>query len=192
MVPCAMSTLQQKASFTVELLSAHFRSGFFQSPDSEEPISYSYIPVVEMATNSNVTDSDVATPAADSSTKQRSVPKRRTFKRMIYGFAFSTDDLEERGRQRFGDSDDEKVLLGYISKSVSPLFDGCYRLWRRTSMHFVTYDKGPRRHESDLCLTFADNISPDTATPPPREIIDRMKEDLRIEKEPQWYRFYGD
>ena len=137
--------------------------------------------------------SDIATPAPESSTKQRrSVPKRRTFKRMIYGFAFSTDELEEWGRKRFGDTDDEKILESYMRKSISPLFNGCYRLWRRTSMHFVTYNKGPRRHESDWCLTFADNISPDTATLPPREIIDRMKEDLHIEKEPQWYRFYGD
>ncbi|KAF8811530.1 hypothetical protein BYT27DRAFT_7183906 [Phlegmacium glaucopus] len=107
---------------------------------------------------------DIATPAADSSTKQRrSVPKRRMFKRMIYGFAFSTDELEAWGRQRFGHTDDEEVLEGYISKSMGPLFTGCYRLWRRTSMHFVTYNTGPRRHESDWCLTFADNLSP---TPP--------------------------
>ncbi|KAF8811526.1 hypothetical protein BYT27DRAFT_7183901 [Phlegmacium glaucopus] len=142
--------------------------------------------------SSNITPA-IATLAAGSSTKQcRSVPKRRTFKRMIYGFAFSTDELEEWGRQRFGDTDDEKVLEGYISKSMGPLFTGCYRLWRRTSMHFVTYNAGPRRHESDWCLTFADNLSPDTATPPPREIIDKMKENLRIEQEPQWYRFHGD
>ena len=111
---------------------------------------------------------------------------------MIYGFAFSTDDLEAWGWQQFGDSDDEKVLLDYIGRSMGPLFRGCYRLWRRTSKHFVTYYSGPRRHESDWCITFADNISPDTASLPPRDIIDRMKENLRIEKEPQWYRFYGD
>ena len=133
-----------------------------------------------------------ATPAADSSTKQRrSVTKRRTFKRMIYGFALSPDELEDWGRMRFGDTDDVKVLEGYIYKSTSQLFDGCYRLWRRTSMQFVTYYSGPRRHESDLCLTFADNISPDTATPPPEEIVNKMKENLRLEKNPQWYRFYG-
>ena len=133
---------------------------------------------------------DIATPAVDSSTKLHR--KRYMFKRMIYGFAFSTDELEEWGRQRFGDTDDEKILLGYISKSMGPLFTGCYRLWRRTSMHFVTYNTGPRRHESDWCLTFAVNLSPDTATPPPREIIDKMKENLRIVQEPQWYRFHGD
>ena len=135
----------------------------------------------------------IATSAADLSTNQRRiVSKRRPFKRMIYGFAFSTDDLEAWGRHQFGDSDDEKVLLDYISRSMGPLFRGCYRLWRRTSRHFVTYYSGPRRHESDWCITFADNISPDTASLPPRDIIDRMKENLRIEKEPQWYRFYGD
>ena len=134
-----------------------------------------------------------ATPAADLSTKQRrSVTKRRTFKRMIYGFALSPDELEDWGRQRFGDTDVVNVLEDYISKSTSLLFRGCYRLWRRTSMHFIAYDTGPRRHESDLCLTLADNISPDTATPPSEEIINQMKENLRIEKDPQWYRFYGD
>ena len=143
-----------------------------------------------MSVSTNITP-NITTPVGDSS-KRRSVTKRRTFKRMIYGFAFSTDELEEWGRQRYGDTDDEKVLLGYISKSIGPLFRGCYRLWRRTSTHFVTYNTGPRRHESDWCLTLADNISTDTATPPPREIIDRMKENLSIEKEPQWYRFYGD
>ena len=135
----------------------------------------------------------IATPAADSSTKQRrSVAKRRAYKRMIYGLAFSLEELMEWGRQRFGDTDDEKVLENYISKSTSFLFRGCYRLWRRTSMHFVAYNKGPRRHESDLCLTFTDNISLDTAAAPPREIIDNMKENLCIEKEPRWYEFYGD
>ena len=40
----------------------------------------------------------IATSAADLSTNQRrSVSKRRPFKRMIYGFAFSTDDLEAWG-----------------------------------------------------------------------------------------------
>ena len=147
-----------------------------------------------MATTNNASDITlIATPAADSSTKQRrSVTKRRTFKRMIYGFALSPDELEDWGRQQFGDTDDEKVLEDYISNSTSDLFDGCYRLWRRTSMHFITYYSGPRRHESDLCLTFADNISPDTATPPSEEIVNKMKEKLLIEKDPQWYRFYGD
>ena len=147
-----------------------------------------------MATTNVSSDiTPIATPVADSSTKQRrSVTKRRTFKRMIYGFALSPDELEDWGRQRFGDTDDVNVLEDYIGKSTSLLFRGCYRLWRRTSMHFVAYDTGPRRHESDLCLTFADNISPDTATLPSEEIINQMKENLRIEKDPQWYRFYGD
>ena len=123
------------------------------------------IPVVE--TGKQKLSSDIITPiatsAADSSTKQRrSVPKRRTFKRMIYGFAFTLEELEEWGRQRFGDTDDEKILDGYMGRSMSALFDGCYRLWRRTSMHFVNQFTGARRHESDWCLTFADNISPDT------------------------------
>jgi hypothetical protein len=131
-------------------------------------------------------------PVGSSTEQRRSVAKRRTFKRMIYGFAFSPDELEEWGRQQYGDTDDEKVLLNYISRSMGPLFRDCYRLWRRTSTHFVTYYTGPRRHESDWCITFADNISPDTATLPSREIIDRMKEILQIEKEPQWYRFYSD
>ena len=152
------------------------------------------MPVFKMATESISNGiAPLATPAADLSTKQRrSVAKRRTFKRMIYGFAFSTDELEEWGREQFGDTDDEEVLLDYISRSMGPLFRGCYRLWRRTSRHFVTYNSGPRRHESDWCITFADNLSPDTATPPPKEIIDRMKENLRIKKEPRWYEFYGD
>ena len=149
-----------------------------------------HILVVEMATTSvpsNIAP-DIATSASDSSSLERkSAARRRTFKRMIYGFAFSTDELEEWGRQRFGDTDDEKILESYMRKS-----NGCYRLWRRTSMHFVTHYSGSRRHESDWCLTFADNISPDTATLPPRAVIDKMKENLRIEKEPQWYRFYGD
>ena len=162
----------------------------------DEPIPHSHhIAVVEIEANgvSNDIAPDIATSALESSTKQRrSVPKKRMFRRMIYGFAFSTDELEEWGRQRFGDTDDEKVPESYMRKSISPLFNGCYRLWRRTSMHFVTHYRGSREHESDWCLTFADNISPDTATPPPSEIIDRMKENLRIKKDPQWYRFYGD
>jgi hypothetical protein len=140
----------------------------------------------------------IATSAADSPTKQRtkqrrSVAKRHTFKRKIYGFALTKEELDKWGRQQFGDTDDDKILEGYISKTISLLFDGCYRLWRGTSMRFVTCNTtGPRRHESDFCLAFADNLSSHTATPPPREIIDKMKENLRIEKDPQWYRFYGD
>jgi hypothetical protein len=133
-------------------------------------------------------------PVVSSTEQRRSVAKRHMFKRMIYGFAFSPDELEEWGRQQYGDTDDEKVLLNYISKSMGPLFHDFYRLWRVwrwTSTHFVTYYTGTRSHESDWCITFADNISPDTATLPSREIIDRMKENLQIEKEPQWYRFSG-
>jgi hypothetical protein len=40
-------------------------------------------------------------------------------------------------------------------------------------------------------LTLADNISSNTVTPPPREIIDKMKEAL-IMRDPQWHRFNGD
>ena len=76
--------------------------------------------------------------------------------------------------------------------ALSFLFNGCYHLWRRTSVHFVVCNSGPRHHESDFCLTLEDNLSSDTATLPPREIIDKMKENLLIEKDPQWYRFYGD
>ena len=80
----------------------------FLSVFLDEPacILYSYhIPAIEMATksiSSNIT-SDTVTPAADSSTKQRgSVPKRRMSKHMIYGFAFSTDELEEWGTSKIG------------------------------------------------------------------------------------------
>ena len=127
------------------------------------PIATS-VPVVEMGKQKLSSDiTPIATSAVESSTKQsRSVPKRCTFKRMIYGFAFTPEELEEWGRQRFGDTDDEKILDGYMGRSMSALFDGCYRLWRRTSMHFVNQFTGARRHESDWCLTFADNISPDT------------------------------
>ena len=111
---------------------------------------------------------------------------------MIYGFAFSTDDLEEWSKQRFGDTDDEKMLEIYLSKAMGPLYCRCRRLWRRTTKHFVTYEHGPRSQESDWCLTLADNISPDTATPPPQEIIDQIKEDLYLSREPQWYPFNGD
>ena len=79
-----------------------------------------------------------------------------------------------------------------MRKSISPLFNGCYRLWRQTSMHFVTQYTGSRGGESDWCVTSADNISPDTATLPSKEFIDKMKENLHIVKDPKWYRFYGD
>ena len=153
-----------------------------------------------MSINPESVSSDItpiATSAADSPTKQRrkqrrTVAKRHIFKRKIYGFVLFKEDLDAWGRQQFGDTDDEKVLKGYISKTISLLFNGSYRLWRRTSMHMVTCNTGPRRHESDFCLTLADNLSSDTATLPSREIIEKMKENLRIEKDPQWYRFDGD
>lgn len=108
-------------------------------------VSSCHIPVIEMVTksvSSNIQVApDIATIAVDSSTKLHR--KRYMFKRMIYGFAFSTDELEEWGRQRFGDTDDEKILLGYISKSMGPLFTGCYRLWRRTSNALCCLQHGP-------------------------------------------------
>ena len=126
--------------------------------------------------SSNITP--IMTAAAESSKVQRrSVAKRPTFKRMIYIFAFS---------------DDEEDLLNYIDRSMGRLFRSCYRLGHRTSRHFVTHYSGPRRHESDWCITLADNLSSDAVKPPLSEIIDRMKENLRIKKDPQYYRFYGD
>ena len=115
-------------------LKLHCRSNLFQSP-----ISYSHrIPVVEMSINPESVSSDItpiATSAADSPTKQRrkqrrTVAKRHIFKRKIYGFVLFKEDLDAWGRQQFGDTDDEKVLKGYISKTISLLFNGSYRLWR--------------------------------------------------------------
>ena len=111
---------------------------------------------------------------------------------MIYGFTFSHKELVEWGQQHFGDMDDKEVLRHYVSRSMGPLFTRCYRLWRRTTRHIVTYYNGPRRHEEDWCLALADNISCDTATPPPRELIDKIKEVLEITRGPEWHRFYGD
>lgn len=135
----------------------------------------------------------VAQPATDSSKPQsRAVSKRRRPRRQIYGFTFSPDQLEDWGRQHFGDTDDEEVLERYLRKSMGPLYYRCYHLWRRTTKHFVTYYTGPRRNEEDWCLTLADNISRDTATPPPREIIDKIKEVLDLTRDPEWHVFYGD
>ena len=54
------------------------------------------------------------TPVVDSSTVQRrSVAKRRMLKRMIYGFTFSPEELQEWGQQQFGDTDDEEDLLKF-------------------------------------------------------------------------------
>ena len=157
-------------------------------------IVFQLVEMQSTSVSSNITPSRVATSAADSSTKQRRsvVKKRTTFKRKIYGFVLFQDELEEWGRQQFGYTDDEKVLESYINKTISYLFRGSYRLWRRTSIHFVSCNTGPHRHESDFCLTLADNLSSDTATLPPREVIDMIKKNLRIEKDPQWYRFDGD
>jgi hypothetical protein len=67
-----------------------------------------------------------------------------------------------------------------------------HHIWRRTTKHLVTYLAGPRRHEEDWCLTLADNISRDTATPPPREIIDKIKKVLDLNTDPEWHVFHGD
>ena len=195
-VTCDKDKLLTDSSVSQSQLKLHCRSNLFQSP-----ISYSHrIPVVEMSINPESVSSDmtpIATSATDSPTKQRrkqrrTVAKTHIFKRKIYGFVLFKEDLDAWGRQQFGDTDDEKVLKGYISKTISLLFNGSYRLWRRTSMHMVSCNTGPRRHESDFCLTLVDNLSSDTASLPSREIIEKMKENLRIEKDPQWYRFDGD
>ena len=148
--------------------------------------------VFGMTTTASTTTS-VAQPAAVSSTQQRrAAPKRRPQRRMIYGFTFSHEELVEWGRQHFGDSDDKEVLRHYVRKSMGPLFTRCYRLWRRTTRHIVTYYSGPRRDDEDWCLSLADNISCETATPPSRELIDKIKEALEITRDPEWHRFYGD
>ena len=120
--------------------------------------------------------------------KQNTIPERRANHRMIYGFTFSTEELEEWGRQHFDDTDDEKVwkaiLLGSISAAVA-----CGKGRLSTSLRST---RSPRRHESDWCLTLADTISSDTVAPPPREVIDKMKEALQITRDPQWHRFDGD
>ena len=75
---------------------------------------------------------------------------------------------------------------------MGPLYYRCYHIWRRTTKHFVAYYTGPRRHEEDLCLTLVDNISRDAAEPPPREIIDKIKQVLDLTRDPEWHVFYGD
>jgi hypothetical protein len=145
--------------------------------------------VFGMATTNSITTS-IVPPAADSSVQQRRVmPKRRAQQRKIYGFTFSHKELVEWGQQHFGDTDDKEVLRHYVRRSMGPLLSP-HR--RRTTGHIVTYYSGPRRHEEDWCLTLADNISRDTATPPSRELIDKIKEALEITRDPEWHRFYGD
>ncbi|KAI9428932.1 hypothetical protein H4582DRAFT_411351 [Lactarius indigo] len=133
-----------------------------------------------------------STTVADSSVQQRVMRKRRAQQRKIHGFNFSCTELVEWGKQHFDDTDDKDELQHYIRRSMGPLFTRCYHLWRRTTTRFVTYYSGPRRHHLDWCLTLADNISPDTATPPPREIIDKIKEALEITRDPEWHLFCGD
>ena len=144
----------------------------------------------EMATTSPTTTS--AVPSAADSSMQRVASKRRSQRRMIYGFTFSYEELVEWGQQHFGETDDEEELRHYVRKSMGPLFARCYRLWRRTTKHIVTYYSGSRRHDEDWCLCLADNITRDTATPPPQELIDKIKEALEITRNPEWHRFYGD
>ncbi|KAF8805515.1 hypothetical protein BYT27DRAFT_7192612 [Phlegmacium glaucopus] len=138
----------------------------------------------------------IVPPAADSTSRRTRgvpVPTRRSHQRMIYGFTFSSEELVDWGQQHFDNvEDNEQASERYIRKSMGPLFTRCFRLWRRTTKHFVTYSRGPRRHEEDWCLTLADNISRDTATPPPREVIDNIKNALEITRDPAWHRFYGD
>ncbi|KAH9171391.1 hypothetical protein EDB89DRAFT_2243567 [Lactarius sanguifluus] len=130
-------------------------------------------------------------PVADSSVQQRVVRKRRQ-KRMVYGFTFSHKELVEWGKQNLG-MDEEELSRDYnIRRSMRALFTRCHPLWHRTTIHFVTYYSGPHRHHADWCLTLADNISPDTATPPPREVIDEIKEALEITRDPEWHLFGGD
>ncbi|EDR01651.1 uncharacterized protein LACBIDRAFT_310607 [Laccaria bicolor S238N-H82] len=141
----------------------------------------------------NSTTTSIVLPAPDSSIQQRQVvPKRHVLRRMIYGFTFSHKELVEWGQQHFGETDDKEVLRQYVRRSMGPLFTRCYCLWRRTTRHIVTYHSGPRRHEEDWCLTLADNISRDTAMPPAKEVIDKIKEALEITRDPEWHRFYGD
>ena len=142
-----------------------------------------------MATTSPTTS---AVPSAADSSMQRVASKRRSQRRMIYGFTFSYEELVEWGQQHFGETDDEEELQHYVRKSMGPLFARCYRLWRRTTKHIVTYYSGSRRHDEDWCLCLADNITRDTATPPPQELIDKIKEALEITRNPEWHRFYGD
>ncbi|KAH9031680.1 hypothetical protein EDB84DRAFT_1491459 [Lactarius hengduanensis] len=144
------------------------------------------------ATGPGSTTTPIDPPVADPSVQQRAVRKKRQ-KRMVYGFTFSHKELLEWGKQHVGDVDDKEVL-GHdkVRRSMGPLFTRCLRLWYRTTVHMVRYYSGPRRHQADWCLTLADNISPDTATPPPREVIDEIKEALEITRDPEWHLFGGD
>lgn len=111
---------------------------------------------------------------------------------MVYGLTFSHKELVEWGMQHLG-MDEEELSRDYnIRRSMGPLFTRCHHLWHRTTIHFVTHYSGPHRHHADWCLTLADNISPDTATPPPREVIDKIKEALDITLDPKWHLFGGD
>jgi hypothetical protein len=127
----------------------------------------------------------------ETSITQTVKPRRRAKHRMIYGFAFFMDELVEWGKRRFGDSDDEEVLECYIRRSMRPLYARTHHFWRRTTKHSITHMRGPRHDESDWCLTLADNKSADTVMPLPREIIDRIMQDLQLTRDAQWRRYDG-
>ena len=53
-------------------------------------------------------------------------------KSMIYVFAFYREELQEWGWKQYGETDDENVLLNYISRSMGTSVLWYYRLWKRT------------------------------------------------------------
>ena len=67
-------------------------------------------------------EKNVANLTLEPSAKQKTEPKRRAKYRMIYGFTFSTDELEEWGRKQFGETDDKEVLESYLPRSMGPLY----------------------------------------------------------------------
>ena len=98
---------------------------------------------------------DIATSASSAETYQRGVRSSVS----------SMDSLSPRMSWRNEAGSD--LVIQMMRRSWRATCVNGYRLCSmlvtaRTSMHFVTHRTGSRRHESDWCLTFADNISLDS------------------------------
>ena len=176
---------------TLSTLILYVHAAFFGMPTSS---TTSIVPPASVTVPPAAESSKSVPLVAESSVRQQQVmPKtRRRAPRMIYGFTFSHDELVEWGIRHYGK--DDKVMQHYLraGRAMGPLFTRCYRLWPRTTKQIVRYYSGPRRGDVNWCLSLADTISHDTAMPPPREIINEIKEALETTQDPEWHRFDGD
>jgi hypothetical protein len=103
---------------------------------------------------------------------------------MVYGYAIGYDVALKHGSDKYGPPstghEQDMRVAGYINAMKTE----CKHHWRATGRCAVYVGR-----VLTTCITFAGNSSQANMELPPPEVIEKLRDVLQMDKEPQWFQF---